>query len=530
MKLGLVEWLIRGASDRETFLAAQRLGVDGVEVVVGHEHLAPPRAGRLARLAAAKAETGIEIPSLFLGEQIHGGIASPDPAVAGRAQSDALTAIEWAAELGARVILLPFFFASDLVTEADVDRAVQAFRAVCPPAHEAGIAIGFEGTLPAPEVRRLAAAVDSVGFGCYFDLANAVWLGHDTATEIRRLGKLIVQVHMKDMLDEPTGCPPGLGRVDFAASARALTEIGFDGWIVLETPAGPPDVVARDIGFTRSVFPALRRPPDGERVAVDATGAVTPLDRPPEVPASAALRGQVALVTGAAGGLGSALVRSLARHGAVVVACDVDDEGLQRVKDAAHGDGAGAVHPRHLDLADPEEIQRSVAVITAEHGDIDLLIHAAVRHFPGAVGKEARPFVEHSPAQVLETLAVAVTGPTLLTQLVCQRMVERRRGRIVLTGSMQRHGAAGIVMYAAAKAYVNALARGLFLELREYGIVASVANPGGMNTGLHWHRHGWMLDPAVVAETIVQQLTLPSNVAVLSFEIVPHDPAHPDAI
>lgn len=83
-------------------------------------------------------------------------------------------------------------------------------------------------------------------------------------------------------------------------------------------------------------------------------------------------------------------------------------------------------------------------------------------------------------------------------------------------------------MYAAAKAYINALARGLFLELREYDIISSVANPGGMNTSLHWHRHSWMLDPSVVAETIVQQIALPSNVALLSFDMVPHDPAHPD--
>lgn len=239
-----------------------------------------------------------------------------------------------------------------------------------------------------------------------------------------------------------------------------------------------------------------------------------------------ALAGQVALVTGGAGGLGGALVRSLARQGATVIACDVDPEGLTRLAEARLSN----VHPRRLDLTDPHDIERGVVGITAEHDDLDILIHAAVRHFPSEVGKELRPFVDHSPAQVLETLAVAVTGPTLLTQLVCKRMVQRRRGRIVFTGSMLRQGTAGIVMYAAAKAYVTALARGLFLELREHNIVAAVAHPGGMNTGLHWHRHGWMLDPTVVADAIVQHLLLPGNVAVLSFEMVPNDSEHPDAI
>jgi len=234
------------------------------------------------------------------------------------------------------------------------------------------------------------------------------------------------------------------------------------------------------------------------------------------------LQGRLALVTGAAGGLGSALVRALSQRGAAVVACDVDTAGLGRLE-------SGRVHPWLVDLSDPEDIQRSLQAIAAEHGDVDILIHAAVRHFAGDDGDEPRDFVNHSPSQVLETLAVAVTGPTLLTQLVCKRMVERRSGRIVLTGSMHRTGAAGLVMYSAAKAYVNALARGLFLELREYDVVTSVANPGGMHTALHRHRHPWMLDPAVVAKAIVEHLALPGGVAVLSFEMVPHHPEHPDS-
>ncbi len=219
--------------------------------------------------------------------------------------------------------------------------------------------------------------------------------------------------------------------------------------------------------------------------------------------------------------MGGALVRSLSQRGAAVVACDVDTGGLGRLK-------SSRVHPWRMDLADPEDIQRSLRSIVAEHGEIDILIHAAVRHFAGDNGDELRDFVNHSTSQVLETLAVAVTGPTLLTQLVCKRMVERRSGRIVLTGSMHRTGTAGLVMYSAAKAYINALARGLFLELREYDVITSVANPGGMHTALHRHRYPWMLDPAVVAETIVEHLVLPGGVALLSFEMVPHHPEYPD--
>lgn len=235
------------------------------------------------------------------------------------------------------------------------------------------------------------------------------------------------------------------------------------------------------------------------------------------------LHGKRALVTGAAGGLGSALARALANRGVTVLACDVDDDGLQRLAESA----PTLILPRHLNLTRPEDIVR--AADEGENGEIDLLLHAAIRHFSGDDGRETRDFIQHTPEQTLETLAVSMVGPTLLTQIVARSMVRRKQGKIVFTGSMHRTGTAGLVMYAAAKAYLNALARGLFLELREHDILTSIVNPGGMHTQLHGHRFPWMLEPSVVAETIVAHLELPENVALLSFDIVPHDPARPDS-
>ncbi len=211
---------------------------------------------------------------------------------------------------------------------------------------------------------------------------------------------------------------------------------------------------------------------------------------------SGALAGRVAVVTGAAGGLGSALTQVLARRGAHVVACDIDEEGLARLSEA------GAVTPLPMDLSRPESVQRGVAVILQTHGGADILVHAAIRHIPTDAEHEPRAFADHSPAQVLETLSVSVVGPTLLTQILCPSMIARRWGRIVFTGSMHRTGTPGLAMYSAAKAYLNALARGLFLELREHNVTAAVTNPGGMNTGLHGRRFPWMLDPAAVANSL----------------------------
>ena len=113
----------------------------------------------------------------------------------------------------------------------------------------------FEGSLPADRIASLAARVGSEAFGCYFDLANPLaHKGLDAPTEIRALGELVTRVHVKDTRVRTGDCRPGTGRVDFAECALALSEIGYDGWLTLETPPAPPPLVSRDLSFTRSVF------------------------------------------------------------------------------------------------------------------------------------------------------------------------------------------------------------------------------------------------------------------------------------
>jgi sugar phosphate isomerase/epimerase len=244
----------------EPFRAAARLGFAGVEVDLRRAELRSPAAERLAELRRRKQETGLEIPSLVLGEHSDGGVADADPTVSEAAAEDVRQALAWASELGATALLVPFFSRGELVSDDDLDRCASAFRVLCPLAAERGVTLLYEGTLPAERVRLLAERVDSLAFGCYFDLANAVGRGLDPATEIAALGRLVRRVHVKDALARPGDCPPGLGRVDFADCARALEQIGYDGWLVLETPPAPEPVVGRDLSFARSVFPRLERP------------------------------------------------------------------------------------------------------------------------------------------------------------------------------------------------------------------------------------------------------------------------------
>ena len=247
--------VVRAADDAETFTRALHLGFAGIEVDLSRDDLSN---GRLDAIRSASEGSGLAVPGLVLGEHSdRGGIADADPVVAERARDDVVRAIDWAAELGAGAILIPFFGRAELNEEADVDRAAAAFRPLCELAGERGVVLCYEGTLPATPIGALADRVASRAFGCYFDLANPVTRGLDSATEIRALGELVRRVHFKDTRVEAGDCPPGLGRVDYAASFEALREIGYDGWVVLETPPGPLELVGRDLAFARSVFPSL---------------------------------------------------------------------------------------------------------------------------------------------------------------------------------------------------------------------------------------------------------------------------------
>jgi sugar phosphate isomerase/epimerase len=267
MKVGVMDPVLAGVGDDRTFRLAKRLGSAGVEVVVSREDLRSP--DRLESLRRASAGTGLAIPSLVLGEHSdRGGIADTEPVVAERAREDVEQAVRWAAELGADAILVPFFGRAELIDDADLDRTAAGLGRLCELAGERGVTLCYEGTLPANRIRVLSELVESRALGCYVDLANPVPRGMDTATEIRALGELVRRVHFKDARVQVGDCRPGLGLVDFRASSEALTEIGYDDWLVLETPPGPPELVSRDLAFARSVFPALEGAPAWPRLGI----------------------------------------------------------------------------------------------------------------------------------------------------------------------------------------------------------------------------------------------------------------------
>ncbi len=252
MKYGVCDWILGGTDDAARFSRAKSLGLDGIEINLPLRDLANP-AGRVEELKRLAGSTGLAIPSMCIGEHNGKGlIANVDR---GGAVSDEIAAaIDCCAAVGAATLLVPFFGSNEprnFVQRRDV---AEKLRPLCRRAEQCGVVIAFEGTLPAAQMAQMAHRIASPAFGVYFDLANCVWVDQDGPREIRELGSLVRQVHMKESRYGTGDARPGDGRVNYPESARALREIGYDGWLVLETPNGTDEQVRADLAFTRQFW------------------------------------------------------------------------------------------------------------------------------------------------------------------------------------------------------------------------------------------------------------------------------------
>lgn len=184
------------------------------------------------------------------------------------------------------------------------------------------------------------------------------------------------------------------------------------------------------------------------------------------------LQGRRAVVTGGAGGIGSAIVRDLDALGAMVVVADLNESGAAEVARSLRS-GAGAA----VDLSDPGSIAVFAAAVLAE-GPVDILVNCAG-------WERIVPFLQSSSADWDRQIAINLRAPIQLCHLFVAGMVERGWGRVVnISSDAGRVGSTGESVYSACKAGLLGFTKTLARETARQGVTVNAVCPGPTDTPL----------------------------------------------
>ena len=202
--------------------------------------------------------------------------------------------------------------------------------------------------------------------------------------------------------------------------------------------------------------------------------------------------GKTAVVTGAAHGIGRAIVHGLAANGAHVWACDILPDVLQETIDTAEPANGGSVHGSVTDVTDAATVSALVANASQRSGRVDILVHSA----GGTVGQAGQPVESVTIEQWQAIYDVNLKGAFLCTQAVAPGMKAAGSGRILIISSGAGLGVSltGIQAYASAKAGQIGLVRQLAHELGPFGITVNSVAPGFIRSNptseIQWHAMG----------------------------------------
>ena len=182
------------------------------------------------------------------------------------------------------------------------------------------------------------------------------------------------------------------------------------------------------------------------------------------------LTGKIALVTGAGRGMGAHMARSLAHCGAVLILLSRTRGELERVAEEIRAMGRRALI-QAVDLTRLDLLEDVVARSEAELGPIDILVNNAGINFP-------QPAEDVTLEKWEQIHAINLKAPFFLSQAVGRRMIDRKRGKIIMISSQAgRVGIEGRSAYGATKAGIDQLTRNLAIEWAPYNIQVNAVAP-----------------------------------------------------
>ncbi len=193
------------------------------------------------------------------------------------------------------------------------------------------------------------------------------------------------------------------------------------------------------------------------------------------------VKGDVAVLIGAARGIGFAAARQLVGEGGKVAIADIDAGAAEAAAARLADEGAAAIGVG-CDITSTDSIADLLARVEAELGPPAILVNSA------AV-LDDKTFMDSAPEDWARMLDVCLSGPMNAIHAVLPGMCERGYGRIVcLASDAARVGQARLSYYAAAKAGVVALVKSVAQEVGRNGVTLNIVSPGATNTELRQER------------------------------------------
>lgn len=193
---------------------------------------------------------------------------------------------------------------------------------------------------------------------------------------------------------------------------------------------------------------------------------------------SRSIKDKVALVTGAASGMGRATAHLFADEGAKVAVSDLDAAAVEAVVSDIRGAGGTAVG-FVLDVSRLEEIERVVSAVAAEFGGLDILVNNA------GISRPAPVEAENFEVEWEHTIAVNLTAHARLIRASLPHLEKGGAGRVINIASTEGVGAQPFVSaYTASKHGVVGLTRAMAVELGKRGVTFNCVCPGPINTGM----------------------------------------------
>jgi 3-oxoacyl-[acyl-carrier protein] reductase len=229
----------------------------------------------------------------------------------------------------------------------------------------------------------------------------------------------------------------------------------------------------------------------------------------------AGLIGRVAIVTGAAHGIGRAICVALATEGAQVWACDILREELGTTRTAVETATHESCRIGVVDVTDPQQVDRFVAEAAGTAGRLDILVYAA----GGVAGQTMRPVEEVPDAAWRAIFAINLDGAFHFTRAVVPHMKARGGGAIVniSSGAGRAYSLTGIQAYASAKAGLIGFTRQTAMELGPFNIRVNSIAPGFVlsnpTTERQWGAMGPEGQQAFLQTVALRRLGRPEEIA-----------------